>query len=132
MSICEHNHRRSIFNRVMGEGKKMGNALGHRIQKTQTFTTPTFRNKPWRNILHCSCTKMHEIKPKHAPIETTYNFWFFTSSSLLSFFLLSCFAFGSKFGGNAFTKPAAVSAILWIWASTRTGVSCRGEVDMHG
>ena len=65
-------------------------------------------------------------------METTYNFWLFTSSSLLSFFLLSCFAFGSKFGGNAFTKPAAVSAILWIWASTRTGVSWRGEVDMHG
>ena len=84
----------------------------------------------WRNIIHC--TKMHEIKPKHAPMETTYNFWLFTSSSLLSFFLLSCFAFGSKFGGNAFTKPAAVSAILWIWASTRTGVSWRGEVDMHG
>ena len=29
----------------MGEGEKMGNTLGHCIKKTQTYTTPTFRNK---------------------------------------------------------------------------------------
>ena len=38
---------------------------------------------------------------------------------------------GSR-SGSDLTSMAAVSAILWIWDSTRTGVSCRGEVGGPG
>lgn len=48
-----------------------------------------------------------------------------TSNSLQIFFLLFC-GFGSK-GGSDFTKSSAASDNLWIWASTRTGVNCRGD-----
>ena len=54
-----------------------------------------------------------------------------TSSSLFNFFLLvGCF--GSTNGGRFLASSAAVSDILWIWFSTRTGVSCRGDVDKVG
>ena len=55
-----------------------------------------------------------------------------TSSSLQIFFLaLGCLG-SSSATGSALTIEAAVSAILWICDSTRTGVSWRGEVGPPG